>query len=171
LRRWRRGPLRRRSHQRAELAAGQAQRLPTAGAERRADLRSALLARRAAGAGVTADAVIFTAAARRRITPPRSATASITSGMPWPRASRARNKISGPTTRPPSARQQHTQNGSAPAAAIGSSGSPRGGGRARRARPADPRRRAWKKRIRIRNTTAPTAPATPQAAAASTMKP
>ncbi len=37
-----------------------------------------------------AEASAFTATTRGRITPPRSATAAITSGTPWPLASRAK---------------------------------------------------------------------------------
>ena len=43
-----------------------------------------------------ADASALTSATCGRIRPPRSATASITSGTPWPRASRANRWISGP---------------------------------------------------------------------------
>jgi hypothetical protein len=39
---------------------------------------------------VIAEAIDLTTATRGRIRPPRSATASITSGTPWPRASRAK---------------------------------------------------------------------------------
>ena len=42
----------------------------------------------------------LTAATRGRIRPPRRATAYITSGTPWPRASRAKTCTSGPYSRP-----------------------------------------------------------------------
>jgi len=51
----------------------------------------------------SAEASVLTSAMRGRITPPRSATASITSGTPCPRASRAKNHTSGPTISPPNA--------------------------------------------------------------------
>ncbi len=48
-----------------------------------------------------AEASALTAATLGRIRPPFSATASITSGTPWPRASLAKREISGPYTSPP----------------------------------------------------------------------
>ncbi len=52
---------------------------------------------------VTALATVLTRAIMGLIRPPRSCTARITAGTPWPLASRARNQMSGPTTSPPSA--------------------------------------------------------------------
>ncbi len=49
----------------------------------------------------SAEASDFTTATRGRIRPPRSATANITSGTPWPRASRANSAINGPYSNPP----------------------------------------------------------------------
>ena len=122
---------------------------------------------------VTADAVIFTAAVRRRITPPRSATASITSGIPWPRASGAKRRITRPATRPPSAgRKTSTQNGSARATSTGSTGSPSEGAPSTATAARGPSKKsAWNAWIRMRKTTAPIAPATPHAAAATTIAP
>ncbi len=50
-----------------------------------------------------AEARLFTTTRRGRITPERTATASITSGTPCPFAERAKNHVRGPTRSPPAA--------------------------------------------------------------------
>lgn len=52
---------------------------------------------------VTADAMVLAMATRPRILPPSSATAFITSGMPWPLASETRKVVMRPTRSPPNA--------------------------------------------------------------------
>lgn len=49
----------------------------------------------------SAEARAFTTVTCGRIRPPFSATAIMTSGTPWPRASRANREISGPYSKPP----------------------------------------------------------------------
>ena len=118
-----------------------------------------------------AEANAFTATTRARITPPRSATAAITSGTPWPLASRAKNQIRGPTSRPPIAgiTRRHCH----PRSWATRSGSPASASRPSSTRaeiPSAPWKKApCTKRIIRRKTMAPSAPARPHAIATSTM--
>ena len=79
-------------------------------AERRADLHDRPLAATEPPEPMqSAEASDLTTATCGRIRPPRSATASITSGTPWPRASRAKQSISGPYSRPPMTGARHDE--------------------------------------------------------------
>lgn len=60
---------------------------------------------------VSAEASDLTTATLALIRPPRWATASITSGTPWPRASLANRSTSGPYSSPPTTGASSTKNG------------------------------------------------------------
>jgi len=121
---------------------------------------------------VTAEATVRTATVRDRMTPPRTAAASITSGTPCPLASRGNSVTRGPTIRPPRAGiRSRAYQGRLRAASRGSWASASQLSSKNWATPSmPPKNREVKKRMRMRNRMAANAPATPQATATRTMK-